>query len=287
MASEPAPALERVSQTRCFGGSLEFCRHPSSTCHTEMRFSVYIPPQAESEPVPVLYYLSGLTCTEENFMAKAGAQRLAAQHGLLLVAPDTSPRNSATAGETESWDLGVGAGFYVDATQSPWSNHYSMYSYVACELPHLISQHFAVRPERQGIFGHSMGGHGALICALKQPDLYSSVSAFAPIAAPMRCPWGQKAFGQYLGADPESWKAYDASELVRTTQLDHLILIDQGSADSFLEAQLKPELFQQACAEAGQPLELRMQAGYDHSYYFIASFMADHIQHHAERLWDS
>ncbi|MBW4467351.1 MAG: S-formylglutathione hydrolase [Pegethrix bostrychoides GSE-TBD4-15B] len=282
-----ASALERVSQTRCFGGQQEFYKHASSTCRTEMRFSVYLPPQAASESVPVLYYLSGLTCTEENFMSKAGAQRLAAQHGLMLVAPDTSPRNNATPGEADSWDLGSGAGFYVDATQSPWSNHYSLYSYVTCELPHLIRQHFAVRPERQGIFGHSMGGHGALISALKQPSQYVSVSAFAPIAAPMRCPWGQKAFSHYLGADPQSWKAYDASELVLSQQLDHLILIDQGSADPFLEPQLKPELFQQACAQVNQSLELRIQPDYDHSYYFIASFMADHMRHHAERLWRS
>ena len=287
MNSEITPALERVSQSRCFGGRLEFYKHPAATCRTEMRFSVYSPPQAESEPVPVLYYLSGLTCTEENFMAKAGAQRLAAEHGLMLVAPDTSPRNNATVGEAESWDLGIGAGFYVDATQSPWATHYRMYSYVACELPQLIRQNFAVRPDRQGIFGHSMGGHGALICALKQPEQYASVSAFAPIAAPMRCPWGQKAFGHYLGPDRQSWKAYDASELVLTTQLSHSILIDQGSADPFLDSQLQPELFQQACAQVGQPLELRIQPGYDHSYYFIASFMADHIRHHAEQLWSS
>ena len=285
--SEPAFQIERLSQTRCFGGKLEFYSHASSTCRTTMRFSVYLPPQAESEPVPVLYYLSGLTCTEENFMAKAGAQRLAAEYGLMLVAPDTSPRNNATPGETESWDLGTGAGFYLDATQAPWSNHYSMYSYVTCELPHLIQQHFAIRPERQGIFGHSMGGHGALICALKQPDHYASVSAFAPIVAPMRCPWGQKAFSHYLGPDRQSWKAYDASELVLTTQLNHRILIDQGSADQFLAQQLQPELFQQACAQVNQPLELRIQPGYDHSYYFVASFMEDHIRHHAERLWAS
>lgn len=279
--------IERISQTRCFDGQLEFYKHASASCRSEMRFAVYLPPQAESEPVPVLYYLSGLTCTEENFMAKAGAQRLAAQHGLMLVAPDTSPRNQATPGEDESWDLGSGAGFYVDATQSPWANHYRMYSYVSRELPDLISQHFAIRPERQGVFGHSMGGHGALICALKQPEQYRSVSAFAPIVAPMRCPWGQKAFGQYLGANPQDWRAYDASELVLTKQLSSPILIDQGSADPFLALQLKPELFQQACAQAGQPLELRMQAGYDHSYYFIASFMADHMQHHAEQLWST
>jgi S-formylglutathione hydrolase len=278
-------AIELTSRAACFGGRVEFYKHASNTCNSEMRFAVYVPPQADSEPVPVLYYLSGLTCTEENFTVKAGAQCYAAQHGLMLVAPDTSPRNTNIPGETDDWDLGSGAGFYLDATASPWSAHYSMYSYVTCELPHLIGQHFSVKPDLQGIFGHSMGGHGALIAALRQPDLYCSVSAFAPIVAPTRCPWGQKAFSHYLGPDQTTWNAYDACELVQTGPLSHKILIDQGTADPFLESQLMPHLFQEACQQSGQELELRMQEGYDHSYYFIASFMEDHIRHHAERLW--
>jgi S-formylglutathione hydrolase len=250
-----------------------------------MRFCVYLPPQAESEQVPVLYFLSGLTCTEENFMTKAGAQQVAAQYGLMLVAPDTSPRNTGIAGEDDDWDLGTGAGFYVDATVEPWSSHYRMYSYIVRELPPLIAEHFPVQFEKQGIFGHSMGGHGALVCALKNPQQYKSVSAFAPIAAPMRCPWGQKAFAHYLGSDKETWRAYDASELVLTANYHRPILIDQGTADPFLEQQLLPEVFQQACEKASQPLTLRFQDGYNHSYYFIATFVSDHIRYHAAALY--
>lgn len=249
-----------------------------------MKFSVYQPPQVESEPVPVLYYLSGLTCTEENVMAKSGVQRYAAEHGLVLVAPDTSPRNTGIPGETDDWDFGAGAGFYVDATIAPWSQHYQLYSYVVEELPALIAEHFPVLPDRQGIFGHSMGGHGALVCALRNRDRYRSVSAFAPICAPMRCPWGQKAFIHYLGNDPAQWRTYDASELVLTTQTSGSILIDQGTADKFLDSQLMPEVFEQACKTAGQSLILRRQPGYDHSYYFIATFMEDHMRHHAIAL---
>lgn len=278
-------SMELVSQYRCFGGTVGFYQHTSAVCKSEMKFAVYLPPQADSEPVPVLYYLSGLTCTEENFTTKAGAQQFAAKYGLILVAPDTSPRNTGIPGENDDWDLGSGAGFYVDATEAPWSRYYNMYSYVTQELPALMAAHFPVQAERQGIFGHSMGGHGALICALKNPQQYGSVSAFAPIVAPMRCPWGQKAFSVYLGPDSSTWKAYDASELVLSTQLEHPILIDQGTADSFLEKQLMPERFEQACRQAGQALTLRMQSGYDHSYYFIATFMEDHIRHHAEQLW--
>ncbi|MGA7936967.1 MAG: S-formylglutathione hydrolase, partial [Kovacikia sp.] len=234
---------------------------------------------------PVLYFLSGLTCTEENFIAKAGAQQFATKYGVMLVAPDTSPRNTGLPGENDDWDFGTGAGFYVDATHAPWSQYYRMYSYVTGELPALIAEHFPVKGDRQGIFGHSMGGHGALVCALRNPDQYLSVSAFAPIAAPMRSPWGQKAFTNYLGSDQETWKAYDASELILHTQLKHPILIDQGTADPFLEHQLKPELFKQACEKVGQPLILRMQEGYDHSYYFISTLIEDHIRHHAEILW--
>lgn len=279
-------SIESVNQYACFNGTVGFYKHWSTVCNSAMRFAVYLPPQAKTEAVPVLYYLSGLTCTEENFTAKAGAQQFAAKYGVMLVAPDTSPRNTGILGEDDEWDFGTGAGFYLDATETPWRNHYRMYSYITQELPALVASEFSVMPQRQGIFGHSMGGHGALVCALKNPQQYQSVSAFAPIAAPTRCPWGQKAFSRYLGSDVTTWNAYDASELVRTTQLNHPILIDQGTADNFLQDQLMPQVFEQACRESGQPLTLRMQPGYDHSYYFIATFMEDHIRHHAERLWN-
>lgn len=250
-----------------------------------MRFSVYQPPQALEIRVPILYFLSGLTCTEENFMAKSGAQQFAAKHGLMLVVPDTSPRDTGIPGEDDEWDLGTGAGFYVDATVEPWAAHYQMYSYVVEELPEIIAEHFPVDMERQGIFGHSMGGHGALICALRNPDRYTSVSAFAPIAAPSLSPWGQKAFTHYLGADTETWRLYDASELVLSIGYKRTILIDQGTDDPFLEKdQLRPGIFAQSCAKAGVPLTLRFQQGYNHSYYFIASFIEDHIRYHAEAL---
>ena len=278
-------SLQPNAEYACFGGTVGFYRHPSMACQGEMRFAVYQPPQAKTEPVPVLYFLAGLTCTEENFMIKAGAQQFAAQAGLMLVAPDTSPRGAGIAGEDDDWDFGTGAGFYLDATEATWRSHYQMYSYVTRELPALIAEHFPVKADRQGIFGHSMGGHGALICALKNPDRYQSVSAFAPIVAPMQCAWGQKAFSRYLGEDQAAWRSYDATELVITTQLDRPILIDQGTADSFLEVQLKPQLFEQACHQVNQPLILRMQQNYDHSYYFISTFMKDHIQHHADILW--
>ncbi len=219
-------------------------------------------------------------------MAKAGAQQFAAQHGLVLVAPDTSPRDTGIPGEDADWDFGTGAGFYVDATTEPWQKHYRMYSYVVEELPALIAQNFPVT-DRQGIFGHSMGGHGALVCALRNPDRYQSVSAFAPIAAPMQCAWGQKAFSNYLGDNTEDWRRYDASQLVRVAPYPRMILIDQGRSDRFLTSQLLPQEFEKACAEVGQSLNLRMQEGYDHSYYFIATFMEDHIQHHAEALYGS
>jgi S-formylglutathione hydrolase len=270
----------------CFGGSVRYYSHPSRECGCDMRFAVFIPPQAAAGPVPVLYYLSGLTCSEENFTAKAGAQRYAAEQGLMLVAPDTSPRGVGIVGEDDDWDLGTGAGFYVDATVAPWSAHYRMYSYVTQELPDLITAHFAIQPDRQGIFGHSMGGHGALVCGLRNPHLFKSMSAFAPITAPMQCPWGTKAFSHYLGSDLAQWRQYDASELVQTLADPHRpILIDQGSADPFLaQQQLLPEVFERACQQANQPLTLRQQNGYDHSYYFIATFMADHIHHHAAIL---
>jgi S-formylglutathione hydrolase len=273
-----------LSEHACFGGTQRFCAHDSVSCRTEMRFSVYLPPQSRTTRVPVLYYLAGLTCTEETFPAKAGAQRLAAELGLILVAPDTSPRQARMPGDDASWDFGIGAGFYVDATQPPWLPHYRMYSYVTEELPAMVAAEFPARTERQGIFGHSMGGHGALVCALRNPERYRSVSAFAPIAAPMRCPWGQKAFTGYLGADQATWRAYDASVLVSHARYPGRILIDQGTNDKFMTEQLKPELFEAACRESGTPLELRRQSGYDHSYYFIATFMGDHLHHHARQL---
>lgn len=279
-----APNL--VSKNKCFGGTVSFYTHQSQMCNSEMRFAVYQPPQAQSQRVPVLYFLSGLSCTEENFMVKAGAQQFAAKYGLMLVAPDTSPRSTGIEGEDDDWDFGTGAGFYVDATVEPWSSYYRMYSYVVHELPDLMAEHFPVQPDKQGIFGHSMGGHGALVCALRNPEQYKSVSAFAPIAAPMRCPWGEKAFTHYLGSNPETWRAYDASELVLIAGYNRPILIDQGTADPFLEEQLLPEVFKEACEKAGQPLMLRYQEGYNHSYYFIATFMEDHIRHHAAALLD-
>ncbi|WP_375469943.1 S-formylglutathione hydrolase [uncultured Nostoc sp.] len=278
------PNLNLISEYKSFGGQLGFYSHSSSTCNGEMRFAVYQPPQATQQPVPILYFLSGLTCTEENFMVKAGAQRYAAEYGLMLVVPDTSPRNTGIPGEDDDWDFGTGAGFYVDATEEPWDQHYQMYSYIVQELPALITAHFPVQPEKQGIFGHSMGGHGALVCAMRNPNLYKSVSAFAPITAPMRCPWGQKAFSRYLGSNQESWRAYDASELVKQVGYHSPILIDQGTADQVLVEQLMPEVFEQACADVKQPLNLRYQEGYDHSFYFIASFIEDHMRHHAIAL---
>ncbi|MBW2273396.1 MAG: S-formylglutathione hydrolase [Deltaproteobacteria bacterium] len=276
--------MEIVSETKSFGGVQGVYAHPSKSTGTPMRFSVFRPPQAEKGPAPVLYYLSGLTCSEDNFTTKAGAQRYAAEHGIVVVAPDTSPRGLDLPGEHESWDFGSGAGFYVDATEPPWADHYRMYSYVTEELPEIIESSFPVDSTRMGIFGHSMGGHGALTAALRLPDRYRSVSAFAPIVAPTRCPWGEKAFSGYLGADRERWKEHDACELVRKSGFAAPILIDQGEADGFLEEQLKPQLFQEACDEVGTKLQLRMQPGYDHSYYFIASFMGDHFAHHAKIL---
>ena len=277
-------ALNVVSEQRTFGGVMGYYSHASAACGGEMRFSVYRPPQAEASAVPVLTYLAGLTCSEETFMIKAGAQRLAAEAGLMLVAPDTSPRHAGLKGEDEDWDFGTGAGFYLDATAVPWAAHYNMYTYVTAELPALIAAEFPARAGPAGIFGHSMGGHGALTIALKNPGTYRSVSAFAPIVAPTQCPWGEKAFTGYLGPDREAWRNYDATELVADSGFEGTILIDQGEDDQFLAEQLKPELFEAACAAVGQPLTLRRQPGYDHSYYFIATFIADHIAHHAAAL---
>jgi len=279
-------ALTLQKQQRCFGGTVNYYSHPSSECRCDMAFTVFIPPQAVESPVPVLYFLSGLTCTPENFTVKAGAQRYAAEAGLMLVAPDTSPRGEHIPDDTESWDMGKGAGFYVDATAEPWRPHYRMYSYVTKELPALIAANFSILVDRQGIFGHSMGGHGALVCGLRNPNLFKSISAFAPIAAPSQCPWGKKALTQYLGPDPENWKDYDASRLIaHHVNPDRPILVDQGAADTFLtQQQLLPECFETACQQANQPLILRLRDGYDHSYFFIASFMGEHIRHHAAAL---
>jgi S-formylglutathione hydrolase len=273
-----------TSEYKSFGGKLGFYKHNSSSCNCEMRFSVYEPPQAKTQAVPVLYFLSGLGSTEENFMIKAGAQRYAAEYGLILVAPDTSPRNTGIPGEDDTWDLGSGAGFYVDATQKPWNSHYQMYSYVVAELPQLIATNFPIQVEKQGIFGHSMGGHGALVCALRNPHKFKSVSAFAPIVAPIQSPWGQSILGVYLGQNQADWCDYDASELIKKSQFSGKILIDQGTADEFLVEQLKSELFVEACKEVNQSLELRFQDGYDHNYYFISSFVKEHIQHHLKEL---
>jgi len=272
-----------LSEHACFGGTQRFLAHDSRECAAEMRLAVYEPPQAKHGRVPVLYYLAGLTCTEETFMIKAGAQRVAAELGLMLVAPDTSPR-VRLPGDDASWDFGLAAGFYVDATQAPWSAHYRMYSYVTRELPELIAAEFRADGSRQGIFGHSMGGHGALVCALRNPDRYRSLSAFAPIAAPMQCPWGRRAFSGYLGTDQTTWLDYDASVLVAQRPFHASILVDQGTADKFLAEQLNPEVFADACRGSGQAFELRMHAGYDHGYYFIQTFMEEHLRWHARQL---
>ena len=277
--------FETLSTTRCFDGELKRIRHRADTLDCDMTFSIFLPPQvAQGEERPVLYWLSGLTCTDLNFIEKAGAQRLAAELGLILVAPDTSPRGPDVPDDREgAWDFGLGAGFYVNATQAPWSKHYHMYNYVAHELPALIEANFPATQQRS-ISGHSMGGHGALVCALRNPGRYQSVSAFAPIVNPMHCPWGEKAFSNYLGEDREQWRQWDTCELIATASERLPLLIDQGDKDGFLTEQLKPELLRAAAAAADYPLTLRMQPGYDHSYYFIASFIDDHLRHHAKAL---
>jgi S-formylglutathione hydrolase len=277
-------ALETISEHRCFDGIQGTYTHASTSTSSAMRFAVYQPPAARNQKVPVLYYLSGLTCTEENFSTKAGAQRYAAEHGVMLVVPDTSPRGLGLPGETAAWDFGAGASFYVDATESPWRAHYRMYSYLTEELPALIAASFPADPSRKSIFGHSMGGHGALVIALRNPSAYRSVSAFAPIAAPMRCAWGEKAFGGYLGPDRAKWAEYDATELVSRSDWRRPILIDIGLADEFLEDQLLPDVFERACQAAGVPLELHRREGYGHSYWFVSSFVGAHIAHHARAL---
>jgi S-formylglutathione hydrolase len=277
--------IQLLSEHACFGGKQQFYKHDSRETRGPMKFSVYLPPQAKSGKVPVLYYLAGLTCTDETFPTKAHAQAVAAELGLMLVAPDTSPREPRIPGDADKWDFGQGAGFYVDATQEPWSANYRMYSYVTRELPDLVAANLPVRAGSTGIFGHSMGGHGALTIGLRNPTQYKSLSAFAPIVAPMQCPWGQKAFTNYLGPDQEKWRPHDACELVARTAFPSPILIDQGTADQFLkDQQLLPERFSAAAAKSGQKLTLRMQEGYDHGYYFIQTFMGDHLRHHAKIL---
>ena len=273
-----------ISEHACYGGVQRFYRHESRETRGPMKFSAYLPPQARLGKVPALYFLSGLTCTEETFCIKSHAQQSAAELGLMLISPDTSPREPRIPGDADHWDFGYSAGFYLDATQAPWSQNYRMYSYVTRELPEIVAAHLPARPGATGIFGHSMGGHGALTLALRNPTLYRSLSAFSPIAAPSQSPWGQKAFSNYLGTDQQAWRDYDATELVARKAYPGPILIDQGSADQYLAAELLPEKFAAAAAKSGQQLNLRMQPGYDHGYYFIQTFMADHLRHHAEQL---
>ena len=276
-----------LSEHACFGGVQGFYQHNASSTGCAMRLGVYRPPQARQGPVPALVYLAGLTCTEETFAIKAGAQSLAAELGLMLVTPDTSPRHTGVAGADESWDFGTAAGFYLDATQAPWAAHWRMESYVVQELPALLAQHFQVLPGRLGIFGHSMGGHGALTLALRHPQRFQSVSALAPIAAPSLCPWGVMAFTGYLGSDRGTWAAHDATELIQAGKRfpgPRAPLIDQGLADKFLAEQLHPHLLEAACATAGQALTVRRHAGYDHGYYFVASMVGEHLRHHAAVL---
>lgn len=273
-----------LSKHGCYGGEQRFYKHDSQEVRGPMRFGAYLPPQAKKGPVPVLYFLSGLTCTEETFCIKSHAQMWAAQFGIMLIAPDTSPREPRLPGDADHWDFGYSAGFYLDATQSPWAQYYRMESYVTKELPQVVAATLPAKAGATGIFGHSMGGHGALTLALRHPGQYRSLSAFAPIAAPSQCPWGIKAFKNYLGPDQALWREHDASELVAKSPFAGPILIDQGDADQFLVEQLKPEKFKAAAEQSGQKLTLRMQSGYDHGYYFIQTFMADHLKHHAEQL---
>lgn len=284
MANTP----ELLSEHGCFGGVQRYYQHDSREVGLPMKFSVFLPPNAVAgDKVPALVYLAGLTCNEETFMIKAGAQRLAAELGLALIAPDTSPRGAKIPGETDSWDFGRGAGFYLDATQAPWSQHYRMESYITAELLPLLTSTLPLDAKRIGIFGHSMGGHGALTLALRHPDLFTSVSAFAPICAPSQCPWGRKAFTGYLGSDESNWVEHDATALMNLMPAAPYpggIRIDQGLDDKFLAEQLYPELFEAASAKAGQPLALHRHAGYDHGYYFIATFMDEHLRHHAQQL---
>ncbi|MCW9014652.1 MAG: S-formylglutathione hydrolase [Gammaproteobacteria bacterium] len=276
--------MKQIESIKEFGGWLNRYQHPSTSCNCSMTFSVYLPPQAETEKVPVVYWLSGLTCTDDNVRTKAGAQRYAAELGLALVMPDTSPRGDDVADEEDRYDLGKGAGFYVNAIQQPWARHYQMYDYVTAELPALIEQNFPVLPGVKSISGHSMGGHGALICALKEEGAYRSVSAFAPICHPVKSGWGEGCFSAYLGDNRELWKAYDATELIKSGCKPMPVLIDHGLADEFLEEQLFPQDLEAAYRERGAPITLRMHEGYDHSYHFIATFIGEHLAYHAKAL---
>jgi S-formylglutathione hydrolase len=276
--------LQLISKVKTFGGWLNTYTHQSEACNCKMTFSVFLPPQAENEKVPVLYWLSGLTCTNENFMIKAGALKYASENGIAIVTPDTSPRGAGITGEDDSWDFGTGAGFYLNATQKPWSEYYNMYDYIVKELPSLIESNLPVN-DKKAISGHSMGGHGAMTIALKNPDKYKSVSAFSPICAPIQCPWGVKAFTNYLGEDQSTWSNYDTTALILNGATKMPILIDQGDADNFLkDNQLRPDLLLEASRKMDFPIELRMQPNYDHSYYFVSSFIEDHIKHHAQYL---
>lgn len=277
--------VEQLSANQSFGGQQLRCKHQSDVLNCEMTFSIYLPPQAEQGSVPVLYWLSGLTCTDENFVQKAGAQQYAADYGVAIVCPDTSPRGDDVADDSEgAYDMGLGAGFYVDATQQPWAQHYQMYSYVVDELPALIHAEFPIDKQRQAISGHSMGGHGALTIALRNPERFRSVSAFAPICSPLNCPWGEKALSHYLGDDRLHWAQYDAVELVKQCQTYLPVLVDQGQADNFLTEQLKTELLIDAAKKADWAMQIRMQPAYDHSYFFIATFIGEHIAFHARAL---
>ena len=277
--------MNQIESIKEFGGWLNRYQHNSTSCNCEMTFSVYLPPKAEKEKVPAVYWLSGLTCTDDNVRTKAGAQRYASELGIALIMPDTSPRGDNVADEPERYDLGQGAGFYVNATQQPWAAHYQMYDYVTKELPALVEKELPIMPGVKSITGHSMGGHGALICALKEEGAYRSVSAFAPICHPTVCGWGEVCFGAYLGEDREQWKEYDATELVKKSGAAKIpILIDQGTDDEFFAEQLNPQDFKQACDENGFDLTLRMQEGYDHSYHFISTYIGEHLQYHAKAL---
>jgi len=278
-------SLTELSSVKSYDGQQKRFEHKSSSCNCTMTFSIYLPKEAETNKVPLVYWLSGLTCTDENFVTKAGAQAYASKHGIAIVAPDTSPRGEDVADDPEAaYDFGLAAGFYVNATEAPFASHYHMYDYITKELPALVNENFNVDPERVGIFGHSMGGHGALTIALNNPGMYKSVSAFSPISSPINCPWGQKALGGYLGSNQETWKKHDTCHMISVATERLPLLIDQGDADPFLTEQLKPELLSKAADDHNHPINLRMQSGYDHSYFFIATFMEDHIAHHAKSI---